>query len=106
MKHDIFSVGEVVFVSLVFLVVGLAAVALWEEKFYNEVEVVIVEPVVIEEDIRFYFDFDGFRCSTLKQEPDWLYSVKNQTASTTMECHPDIMDIYRPAVRPPVEEVD
>jgi hypothetical protein len=56
--------------------------------------------VVVETEARYFFDFEGLKCSTLKQEPDWVYSVKNQTATTTIECHPNIMDIYRPAEEP------
>ena len=40
------------------------------------------------------FDFNGQRCSTLRQEPEFSYRVDRQTVTLTIECSPEIMLHY------------
>tara|TARA_R110000796_G_scaffold102590_2_gene211600 strand:+ start:1261 stop:1563 length:303 start_codon:yes stop_codon:yes gene_type:complete len=40
------------------------------------------------------FDFNGQRCSTLRQEPEFNYRVDRQTVTLTIECAPEIMLHY------------
>ena len=45
-----------------------------------------------------YIDYEAERCSTLKQEPDFTYSVEKQTVSFVIECRPEIMTYFFEAV--------
>lgn len=49
-------------------------------------------------------DYEFERCSTLKQEPDFTYSVEEQTVSFVIECRPEIMLYFFKAEVP--DEVD
>jgi hypothetical protein len=40
------------------------------------------------------FDFNGQKCSTLRQEPEFSYRVDRQTVTLTIECSPEIMLHY------------
>ena len=40
------------------------------------------------------FDFNGQRCTTLRQEPEFSYRVDRQTVTLTIECLPEIMLHY------------
>jgi hypothetical protein len=40
------------------------------------------------------FDFNGQRCTTLRQEPEFIYRVDKQTVTLTIECSPEIMLHY------------
>ena len=44
---------------------------------------------VVTQEITIDYDFE--RCSTLKQEPDFTYSVEEQTVAFVIECRPEIM---------------
>ena len=50
------------------------------------------QPVVVLE--KPAFDFNGQRCSTLRQEPEFSYRVDRQTVTLTIECSPEIMLHY------------
>ena len=40
------------------------------------------------------FDFNGQRCTTLRQEPEFIYRVDKQTVTLTIECSPELMLHY------------
>ena len=40
------------------------------------------------------FDFNGQRCTTLRQEPEFIYRVDKQTVTLTIECAPELMLHY------------
>lgn len=50
------------------------------------------QPVVVLE--KPAFDFNGQRCTTLRQEPEFIYRVDKQTVTLTIECSPEIMLHY------------
>lgn len=73
------ALGALLFVALV--VIGMQMAELNSEEQIPKPE-------------RPAFDFNGQRCTTLRQEPEFRYRVDRQTVTLTVECAPELMLYY------------
>ena len=62
--------------------------------FFNVVQALAASPPLPPPAERPVFDFNGQRCTTLRQEPEFIYRVDKQTVTLTIECSPELMLHY------------
>ena len=62
--------------------------------FFNVVQALAATPPLPLPAERPVFDFNGQRCTTLRQEPEFIYRVDKQTVTLTIECSPELMLHY------------
>ena len=76
------------------LVITAIIVLYW---FYQPAEPELIAEIsdeIIEEPVRPSFDFNGMRCTTLRQDPIFTYDVKRQSVTLQVECAPELMLHY------------
>jgi len=62
--------------------------------FFNVMQALAATPPLPPPAEKPVFDFNGQRCTTLRQEPEFNYRVDRQTVTLTIECSPEIMLHY------------
>tara|TARA_R110000764_G_scaffold84818_1_gene165468 strand:+ start:29 stop:343 length:315 start_codon:yes stop_codon:yes gene_type:complete len=62
--------------------------------FFNVMQALAATPPLPPPAEKPVFDFNGQRCTTLRQEPEFIYRVDKQTVTLTIECSPEIMLHY------------
>ena len=62
--------------------------------FFNVMQALAATPPLPPPAEKPVFDFNGQRCTTLRQEPEFIYRVDKQTVTLTIECAPELMLHY------------